>query len=174
MVKRIIAGLGMMCLAFAFLSCPSEPNSYPRIVIDTFPYKEGTAATDTTLRLYDSGGDLVAFDDDNPDVPALYQPSARIDYTGGLISGTYYIRVNSDAGNTGYYVIRVLELDTGESLPAYDFPGSTSDDSGFEPDDAADGNIPADPIDIGLGNANQKNRRLIPDTDVDWLRLELP
>jgi hypothetical protein len=175
MTKKIIVGFGMLCLAFVFYSCPSGPNFYPRIVIDTFPYKDWPLPTDTTLRLYDSGGNLVAFDDDNLDVPFDYQPSARIDYAGGLNPGIYYIRVNSDASNPGEYVVRVLDLEIGEDPnTSYVFPGTPSDDSSFEPDDSSTGNIPDSPIDIGLGNVNQRNRMLNLGTDVDWLRLVLP
>ena len=69
MLKKIIAGFGVLCLVLVFSSCPSGPRLYPRIVIDTFPPIEFSAATDTTLQLYDSDGNLVAFDDDNTDVP---------------------------------------------------------------------------------------------------------
>jgi hypothetical protein len=177
-MKKIIAGIGVLCLLIVFSSCPTGPRLYPRIVIDTFPPVDGMAVTDTTLRLYDSGGTLVAQDDNNPAVPFAYQPSARIDYASGLSPGTYYIRVNSDSNNWGEYVIRVLELEVGESLPAYVFPGITVNDGYPDGDDSATGNIPDSPNDIDLGNANQLNKDLDSvsgaGTDVDWLRVVLP
>jgi hypothetical protein len=172
MMKKIIAGFGIVCVFFVLSSC--GPKTYPRIVIDTFPPVEFSAPTDTTLQLFDRGGNLIAQDDDNPAVPFDYQSSARIDYTGGLMSDTYYIRVYSAATNPGPYVIRVLELGVGDSLPGYVFPGGTVSEGNPDGDDSETGNIPDSPNDIDLGNANQLNKDLDPGTDVDWLRLVLP
>jgi hypothetical protein len=174
MVKKLIVGMGVLCFLIVLSSCPTEPRLYPRIVIDTFPPTEVYPVTDTTLQLFDGGGNLVAQDDDNPAVPFDFQSSARIDYTGGLVPGTYYIRVYSAATNPGPYVIRVLELAVGESLLAYVFPGSAVSEGNPDGDDGATGNIPDNPTDIGLGNDNQLNKDLDPGTDVDWLRLVLP
>ena len=174
MAKKLIAVIGGLCLLIVLSSCPTEARLYDRIVVDTFPPVDGMAATDTTLRLYDSSGNLIAEDDDNPAVPFDLRPSARIDYTDGLIPGTYYIRVFSDAGNPGGYVIRVLELAVGENLPDYVYPGSTVSEGNPDGDDSATDNIPDSWTDIDLGNVNQLNKDLDPGTDVDWLRLELP
>jgi hypothetical protein len=177
MVKKLFVGVGVICFLLMLSSCPSEPRVYPRILIETFPFDSAAASTDTILTLYDSGGTELDSNTDNPDVPPAHQPSARIDYQSGLDSGIYYIKVTGAAvGGTGPYLIRALSLVIGESVPAYDYPGlgNESDDSAFEPDDTATGNIPDSPVDIGLGNANQKNRNMNSVTDVDWLRLELP
>jgi LruC domain-containing protein len=152
-----------------------EPAERMRIIIETFPSIEGSAATDTILTLYNKDGTELDSNTNNPNVPSTHQPSARLDYQNGLDPGVYYIRVSGiGAPGTGPYVIRALALAIGKTIPAYVYPGSASDDSAFEPDDATTGNIPDSPVDLGLGNANQKNRYLDSmGGDVDWLRLEL-
>jgi LruC domain-containing protein len=152
-----------------------EPTERMRIIIETFPSIEGAAATDTILTLYYMDGREPDSNTNNPDVPPAHQPSARLDYQNGLDPGIYYIRVSGiGAPGTGSYVIRALALAIDETIPAYVYPGSASDDSDFEPDDATTGNIPDRPVDLFFGNANQRNRYLNSlGGDVDWLQLEL-
>jgi hypothetical protein len=177
MAKKLIASIGGLCMLVLFTSCPSEPMVYARILIETFPFDSAAASTDTILTLYDSSGTELATETNNVTTPPEHDPSARIDYQSGLDPGVYFIRVSGvGATGTGPYVIRAVSLEVGDSIPGYSYPGTPGDDSGFENDDNAPGNIPTSPVDLGLGNANQKNRYL--DTlggDVaDWLRLELP
>lgn len=165
-------------LSAVLAGCPNPEGPKPivceRLVIDTFPPITGTAATDTTLRLYDDRGRELAFDDNNPNVPFDYQPSARIDYTEGLPAGTYYVKVYSAIGNPGDYVVRVLDLALTDSLPAYELPEKPSTEGYPDGDDEAVGNVPVNPLDIDFGNANQRNRNLWDEADVDWLRIVIP
>jgi hypothetical protein len=176
MIKKLILSFGGLILLIMFTSCPSGPNFYARVLIETFPFDSTASSMDTILTLYDSSGTQIAYDDDNPDVPFDHSFSARIDYENGLDPGIYYIKVTADGlPGVGPYVIRALSLAIGESVPAYSYPGVPGDDSGIEPiDDTDSGNIPDNPINMGLGNANQKNRYMDSETDVDWLRLDLP
>jgi hypothetical protein len=169
-------------ITIALLEPPSTGTTYARIVIETYPYSQGAAATDTTLRLYDADGKELAYNENVVATDPIY-PSARIDHTAGLAPGIYYIRINSDAANFGPYVVRVLSLKTGEALPAYDYPGAPAVENWPDADDPATGNIPAAPLGIQLGSLNRLNRRLttepdhandVPPHDVDWLKLELP
>ena len=108
---------------------------------------------------------------------------ARIDYQGGLTSGTYYIRVRgASEALAEYYAIRVLSLKVGEPLPSYSRPGVHSPDADpYEPDDTPiSGGVPDSPVNIGLGNSNQLSRYYEDasgapgDGDVDWFKLVLP
>jgi hypothetical protein len=187
----------LLVLTLAIVGCPdpgTTPTVYERIVIDTYSPNNSLTA-DTYIDLFDASGDpdaddpwsgddtgdAIAYDDNgNPDWPGTY---ARIDYTGGLASGTYYIRVRGAADTVDdYYTIRVLSLKISDSLPLYDFPGSVGlkyDD--YEPDDSPkSGGIPTNPVPIAIGNTNWINRALDYDTgppaegDIDWFELVLP
>jgi hypothetical protein len=161
---------------------PGNGHPYKRIVIETYPYSGGAAATDTTLRLYDASGKELAYNENVVSTDPIY-PSARIDHTTGLNPGTYYIRINSDTENFGPYVVRILSLTSGKALPPYEYPGGAATEAWPDGDDAAVGNVPATPRDISLGSANWLNRELNTEPDhlnvvlphdVDWLRLVLP
>ena len=165
MVKVSVIVVGLMLMA----SCGDSVRGYERVVIDTYHPTDSPAVTDTTLEFFDGEMNLLVFDEDSGT-----GFSARIDLSSGLEPGTYYIKVYSAKANIGYYTVRVITPEPGESLPDYDFPGSTSDDSSNEPDDALTGGIPLDAVDIGVGNANWVNRRLSDAADIDWLRLVLP
>lgn len=81
-----------------------------------------------------------------------------------------YIRVSSDAGQTGEYAIRVVE-DPAEPYPA-NFSVSSDD---YEADDPSSDNFPldGDPVTVTLGSENRVGRYLDPSGDVDWLKLFL-
>ncbi|MBA7567832.1 hypothetical protein ES708_09550 [subsurface metagenome] len=173
------------------LSCSNrEPTTYERIVIDTF-YPDGASFVDTYIDLFDNNGDpdvdypwtddvgesIASDDNGNTDQTFM----SRIDYTGGLQSGTYYIRVRANVeATTGPYAIRVLSLLIGESLPAYALPGSLAPEpDADEDDDDQDSNwIMIKSILIQVGNANRLNRSIDYDLgnskgDVDWFKLVL-
>jgi hypothetical protein len=168
----LYAALAVAAILILLSSCGESTTLYQRIVIDTYPYSAIAAVTDTTLGFYDESGNGLDTDDNSGDYP----PSARIDYTGGLEPGIYYIKIYSASFNPGPYVIRVLSLDIGESLPAPVFPG-VANFEGADGDDADIGNVPVSPNDISLGNSNWLNKDIdvggIGD-DVDWLKLVLP
>ena len=163
------------------------PIVYERIVIDTYGWLAG-ADSFTYLDLFDASGDTDADDpwsgddtadaiasDDNGNPNPTHTNCARIDYTGGLSSGTYYIRVRLEAsGSAEPYVIRVLSLSVGEAVPAYIYPGSSNaSDTPYEPDDnPQSGGVPTNSNPIQLGNSNYLNRYLAT-SDVDWIELVL-
>ena len=188
-----ISSVLMLALLLVACSNPSTPITYERIVIDTYS-PNGSIFGPTHLELFDSNGDPDSGDDfwagdDAGDVIAsddnshpTYTDMARIDYTGGLTSGTYYIRVRGDSKTINeFYAIRVLSLTIAESVPvhvniAFDFkPDSYEDD-----DDPASNWIPLKYIDIDLGDANALSRSIDnasanpADADVDWFKLVLP
>ena len=142
---------------------------YERIVLETF-HPQGTlyAATNTSITLYDSSGTQL----DYVNIPAAFE---TLDYTAGLDSGTYYVKVFSPNTNMGPYALRALQLDPDDLL--VDHPpliiGSVSDDTAYEPDDDDPwGGAAPDPVPLSLGGVC--NRNLESDTDIDWLVLTLP
>jgi len=170
-----------------------EPGLYPRIVIDTHsPNRSFT--TDTYIDLFDSEGDpdadnpwtgddtadTIAWDDNsNPD----FKTMARIDYTGGLPPGTYYIRVRGALVTADdYYAIRVLSLNPGDTLPAYDFSQDVAEkpdayEAAPGDDEPKSGGVPSNPVDIGLGVVLSRSLDYDDTTqegDIDWFRLVLP
>lgn len=184
-MPRKIGFAAVLLVAMVFISSCPEPTTsgtttYDRIVIETYPLSSGESPTDTTLSLYDSSGTELAF---NENIGAG-NVASRIDYTLGLESGTYYIKIYSANDNPGPYVIRTLRLTLGESLPAYNYPGSGNWE--IEPwpdgDDNSTGNIPDAPKPISLGSSNYLNRNLNKNTtfppafigDIDWCELVLP
>jgi hypothetical protein len=135
-----------------------EPTSYGRVIIDTYPPTSASGTVDTKLSLYEADGDLVATaSDGNPE--AGY---ARIDYSGGLEPGDWYIRAEGEDGSqSGHYAIRVL-LAPDENYAPWQFAGDNDPDS-YEPDNASSYNVPTSPIAISVnGNIN---RSLTPDDD---------
>jgi hypothetical protein len=189
-------------LPFVFLSCPSTttPKTYPRIVIDTYKPQGGGVGVDTFITLFDASGDPTTdtspdlWNDNNSpytvDAPPIsiaeddngnpiFSSYARIDYTGGLTSGIYYIRVrcqtSTDLG--GPYAIRVVEyVDTGGDInaqyPEGFFVSNNNSDTPYETDDnPASGGIPTSPITIGIGD---RLNRYLTAGDVDWFKLVLP
>lgn len=183
----------MLALLLTACSNPSTPTTYERIVIDTYS-PNGALFGPTYLDLFDSDGDPDSGDDfwvgdDAGDVIAsddnshpTYTNMARIDYTGGLTSGTYYIRVRGDSKTINdFYAIRVLSLNIGDGLPSYNFPGLDDRPDSYEDDDDPASNwIPLKYIDIQLGDANALSRSIDnlsatpADADVDWFKLVLP
>jgi LruC domain-containing protein len=160
-------------------------KTYERILIDTFS-PDGSLTADTYIDLFgsagdpdaddpwtgDDTGDAIAFDDNgNTNWPGTY---ARIDYTGGLEAGTYYIRVRGATEEVDdFYAIRVLSLQLSDPIPGYDtFPGTdfVSPDA-LEPDDEPiSGGVPIAPVPIALG---QTISRSIHAGDIDWFVLVL-
>jgi hypothetical protein len=186
-------------------SSASVPIKYPEIVIDTYPPIYGYGTVMTWVSLFDSRGDTTV---DLPDLwngdnapyktetsPALIAQDGalgkwgRIDFTGGLAPGTYYVRVrglSSDAN--GGYGIRVLDAapdSPGGASWAWYFTAVNSTEANpaggsYEPDDTPlQGGIPSNPVAISL---NQKLNRWmtpgstpgVPPGDVDWFTLILP
>lgn len=187
-----LAALAACAAALAACSPGPSPTVYPRIVIDTYKPTGpiGVGVVDNFLTLFGPAGDTTAgFDDAPPSSLAqndngnpIFSNYARIDYSGGLTSGTYYIRVRgSDSGQAGYYALRVVtSVDSAidqdaQYPPAEDwfFP-SNEDDSGYETDDdptSLSSGVPTNPVDISIG---EKVNRSLTAGDVDWLRLVLP
>lgn len=188
--------------ALLLLSCAAEPTLYPRIVIDTYkPVDGGFGSADTFITLFGSAGDPdeditpdLWNDDVSPytvDAPPdslsenyannpVFPTCGRIDYTGGLMSGTYYIRVRCrESTLSGVYALRVVEsvdptVDQDLQYPPAEdwFFASNSDDSAYEPDDdPPSGGRPTNPVDIRIGD---KVNRALTAGDVDWFRLILP
>lgn len=182
-MSRKIGFAAVLLVVIIFLSsCPqpttSGPTTYERIVIETYPWDTGKSPTNTTLRLFDSTGTELAF---NEDIGAG-NVASRIDYTTGLESGTYYIKITSDAGNSGTYVIRALYLTLTDALPDYEYPKVEVAEPWPDGDDLSTGNIPEAPKIISLGSLKYLNRNLTTNTvfppplpgDVDWCKLVLP
>lgn len=188
-----LAPVALLAL-LALVSCPSPqgPSVYERIVIDTFSPGFGFTP-DTFIDLFDANGDpdtddpwtgidtgqVIAWDDNGS---TEWVNMARIDYTGGMMSGTYYIRVRGNVeAFDEYYAIRVLSLNVGDSLPADPSVALAAKPDAFERDDdpQSDG-VPTNPVPIGLGNANALSRSLDYDLgppaegDIDWFVLVLP
>ena len=167
-------------ISIALASGGGGGQAYPRIVIETYPYKSGAAATFINLALYDSKGAQVALSSTVPVSDPNY-PSGRIDYTGGLSPGTYYVKITDNGTSGGPYVIRAVSLALTDALPAYVYPGGIATEPWPDGDDASTGNIPAAPKVISLGASNYLNRLLdmsadqsFTPGDVDWVKITLP
>jgi hypothetical protein len=180
MKRVVLIVFSALAIGLVFIGCPEPgPHTYERIVIDTYsPNDSLTADPDDTVDPWtdDDTTDAIAWaDDGNPDFASM----ARIDYTGGLTSGTYYIRVRGKTSSeSSYYAIRVLSLNIGDSPPGYIFPGFDAMPDSYEDDDDPGSNwIPLKYITIQLGNANNLSRSIDYDSsvpDVDWFQLDLP
>jgi hypothetical protein len=154
-----------LCL-LAAASC-SQPGPFGRIIIDTYPPTTGPGEVDTKLSLFDASGNLVAADSDSNPTKTGF---ARIDRSGVLLPGTWYIRVEGETGmEPGPYAIRVL-LAPDEFYGPWLF-GSYNHPDSYEPDDASSGNVPSNPVPITVGG--KLNRYLTPG-DLDWFTLTLP
>ena len=167
-VRRVLWILFLL-LPLLFFGCKTE-SFYPQIVIDTVTDFPAHNENDTYIILYDASGNLIAEDDDsNPD-QTNHKGCSRINYTGGLSSGTYYIKVNNPTatGNPNYG-IRVLDYDPGASLPS--ITGANEND-GYS-DDNAVGNVPTNPVPIYLDDVLSRSIFPLID-DVDWFVLVLP
>jgi LruC domain-containing protein len=162
-----------------------------RLIVETYPYDYGVAATDTTLELYDSSG-LLDSDENNPGVPPLHSPSAMIVYlpSEDLESGTVlFVKIYSAAGNRGPYSIRVFDLAENavlpDDLPEYKYSGRTginSDDTPYEEREAGLESDPwkytyepgEGPAVISFGPENPLHRYLATSSDVDWIMFTVP
>ena len=188
--------LAILIFSVFLFACPSSEKTYERIVIDTYSPDDNVTAN-TYIDLFDAGGDpdaddpwtgddtgdAIAFDDDGN--TSDYAGMSRIDYTAGLSSGTYYIRVRGLIETVDdYYAIRVLSLNLVDALPPYDFPGvwAAKPDLNEDDDSPQSGGVPVSPVTIQLGNTNWVNRSIDDPTpsffdgngDVDWFKLVLP
>ena len=193
-----LAILPLLFLLF-FLSCSVDgpPASYERILIDTYEpnggFPLGGFPADTYLSLYDSSGSLLD-EDDNSNTDKTTDPetgetltdqtdSSRIDYTDGLSSGTYYIKVTigSSSQTTGNFALRVLALTLSDSIPIPVYPVSVdfSKEADYELLDAPEEVPPFTPLSertvssIALGT-DDFGRILDSAGDVDWLVFVLP
>jgi hypothetical protein len=185
-----VVAFSFLIVSLIFIGC-REPGitTYERIVIDTYSPNNALTA-DTYVDLFDSNGDPDTDDpwsgDDTGDAIAWaddgnldYASMARIDYTGGLTSGTYYIRVRGGTFDVSdYYAIRALSLNIGDGLPGYIFPGLDASPDSYEDDDDPGSNwIPLSYVPLQLGNANNLSRSIdyaLSVSDVDWFELVLP
>ena len=197
MCRTIVIVLSVLTISVIFIACPNQGSgitTYERIVIDTYSPNDASFAN-TYIDLFDSNGDpdaddpwvgddtseaIASDDDSNPN----YTDMARIDYTGGLISGTYYIRVRGEFDNVDdCYEIRVLSLNILDLLPPYDFtmlldrPDAVDSVPPGDDDPVSSGGVPTNPVTIQLGNANRLSRSIdyefsVP--DIDWFKLVLP
>ena len=192
-----IAGVTILAL-LSGCAPPDPPIIYERIVIDTYKPKTGVVAADTFISLFGPAGDptwdadpwgdppdytvdappiSIAEDDDSN---STFFPCARIDYTEGLASGTYYVRVRGKKTNdTGVYAVRVLSVAIGEDIENYDAGGwyflSTSDDASYETDDDPESGRRANESgSITIGGKLNRAITTTTDSDVDWLKLTLP
>jgi hypothetical protein len=196
MRKRAFKGFAFLTLLVIILgSCSisssaplGAPTHYAKIIIDTYLPNSGMSfSPKMTMALYGSTGTSAAAIDTNTggniNSPYGLGNYARIDYTGGLDSGTYYVRVSSNAVPTafyGAYAIRVLtSLPVPEYSAADEFatvnPGSgISNPDSYEPDGAiTGGGVPTNPVAITIGD--RLNRSMIKDAaDDDWFVLTLP
>jgi hypothetical protein len=193
--------LALISFVLALSGCPNPaetplddtgvtPTVYERIIIDTYsPNRDFTAQT--YIDLFDANGDpddddpwtgddtkeAIASADNgsNPDYPGTY---SRIDYTGGLSSGTYYIRVRGATRTVeDFYAIRVLSLQIGEPIPDYIYPGANFalPDALEEDDKPVLGGVPLAPPAIALNDTGGLSRYLDgAKDDVDWFKLVLP
>jgi hypothetical protein len=168
-----------LLLAFAGCQQASPPDL---IVIDTFP--AGYNQNDTYLTLTDASGTVLAQDDNGFPDQTTYVGFSRIIVSGGLASGTYYIKVHKPtvAGNPNY-AIRVLEYDPGSSFPVV--APADEDETSWPPpprDDPVDVNgVPTNPWTIAIGDvisrsiydedSDPPNAELY---DVDWFKLVIP
>ena len=189
-IKKTIGKFLFILLMLALvISCPNtnSPVTYERIIIETF-YPGGGGIVNTVLTLFDENGDpdaddpwvvsdappdsLAEDDDSQPDGShVLY---SHIDYTGGLISGTYYIRVRHfSSTGTGYYAIRILSLALGDDVPVLPVLTPNASDSPYEPDDnpVLTGGVPTNPVSISIGD---QFSRYLTAGDIDWFKLVLP
>jgi hypothetical protein len=171
MSVRKVFWIFILILPVAFSACKSDPGP-DLVVIDTFT-APAYNASDTYLLLNDSGGSLIDEDDNgNPD-QTNHQGCSRIVITGGLPSGTYYIRVNNPTGTgNANYGIRVLDYDPGVSFPV--ITPANDNDGGVDDNDV--GGVPTAPVSINLGQVISSS--IYPLTplpgDVDWYKLVLP
>jgi hypothetical protein len=164
---------------------------YDRIIIDTYRPKNGVIVANTFASLFGPAGDPTAetgtalWNDDvapfTRDAPPISiaeadegNPSfgsARIDYTGGLAPGTYYVRVRGQKSTTeGVYAVRVL-LAPDEDYTAWYFVAISADADNEIDDNPPSGGVPASPVATSIGG--KLNRALTPG-DVDWLVFTLP
>jgi hypothetical protein len=176
--------MGGLCLVFMGCTPPTAPpvtlppTTYSRIIVDTYRFNDlASANTDTFVSLYGSQGTSAAAIIEADGGNLTYTVGlARIDYAGGLTSGTYYIRVKGGTSIAdGPYAFRVL---TSMSAPpneytTSDFFAGVADPDPYEPDDAVSGGIPTAPLSVSLGTPY--NRFLTTGGgDVDWFKLVLP
>jgi LruC domain-containing protein len=183
-------------VTFTFHSKPT--TGYPRVVIDTFS-PNGDFTADTHIDLFGTAGDtdggdpwldtdagqVLAAADDGGSFPLM----ARLDYTGGLSPGTYFIRVRGNVeAFDEFYAIRVLMPAPGATVPAHDYAAfplalAGKPDSFESDDDPANDFAMLNPVPIKPGDANALSRSLdlrsyVSDTeytgDVDWFELVLP
>jgi hypothetical protein len=184
------ASLAFVALSLIlFGSCAlKSPTHYGEILIDTYlPNSIMSFTPNTTISLFGSNGTLAAAiaTDTGGNLNGTYGKGAyaRVDYTGGLDSGKYYIKVNSNGippNNYGAYAIRILtslpvpEYSAGDEFSVINpLVGAASPDS-YEPDDAVGGDgVPTNPVAISIGD--RLNRSLLQaGGDVDWFVLTLP
>jgi hypothetical protein len=173
------------------------PVIYGEIVIQTYQATSSAASNvDTVVSLFGSSGDTTV------DLPNLWnndlspfstETSAiaenggrlvygKIDYTGGLLPGTYYVRVRSPLStHTGAYAIRVLTAPAAVDS-TWQFGTTNPSDAPYEVDDnPLQGGVPTNPATLTIGLGGQLNRWLAAGNiasgtpgDVDWFKLVLP
>jgi hypothetical protein len=177
----------------ALSACRVQPTVYPMIIIDTYNATGGPSSVPTYISLFGATGDPTLDttpnlwnDDADPytvDAPPLSiaenrggnpnNPTfSRIDYTGGLPAGTYYLRVRAavSSGN-GPYAIRVLVVPD-EDYTSWLFGSANNPDTPYESDDLPQsGGVPSDPVPIAIG---ERLNRYLTAGDVDWFVLTLP
>ena len=186
----------------AAVSEPDEANNtsrapvavlYDRVIIDT--YKPGALinAANTFASLFGPAGDPTTetgtelWNGNNPpytvDAPPTsiaeadgggdHNGCARIDYTGGLAPGTYYVRVRGQKSTTdGFYAVRILLAPDDDYEGGDWFFPDISDPDTYETDDnPPSGGVPTDAVPIAVGG---KLNRALTDGDVDWLVFTLP
>jgi hypothetical protein len=151
---------------------------YDRVMIDTYrPNPLMSANADTFVSLYGPQGTAAApiaeADGGNLTYPVGY---ARIDYSGGLPPGTYYVRVQGGTpAADGPYAFRALVSPNAppNEYAAGDYFDVVADPDPYEPDDAVLNGLPTKPVAASIGAAI--NRFLTTGgSDVDWFVLTLP
>jgi hypothetical protein len=175
---------------------------YPRILIETYNPTGGAVGTIPWISLFDHNGDTNAdptggFNEWHNDTTPYTVDGAvaiaesgtngtweSIDFTGntaypnGLPPGVYYVRVRgAQSYQTGGYGIRFLSLNPSYVIPAYPtgyttFASVNAGDSPYEPDDALQAGVPANPVAATVGSIF--NRELSVSSDMDWFKLTLP
>jgi hypothetical protein len=177
----VMGGLWLVFMACTPLAAPPvapPPTTYNRIIVDTYRFNDlASTDPDTFVSLYGSQGTIAAPIAEADGGNLTYTVGlSRIDYAGGLTSGTYYIRVKGGTSLVdGPYAFRVL---TALSAPpneysASDYFAGVADPDPYEPDDAESGGIPTAPLSVSVGTPY--NRYLTTGGgDVDWFKLVLP
>jgi hypothetical protein len=178
----------ILCVLLLFCSgctVARAPITYNEIVIDTYdPASPGSVVgPGSSMQLWSSDGKTMLASDIGAggSRPTLwpYRNGAYIDYTGGLVSGDYWVLVEATSPPDSFpYGIRVIAAPD-SSYTAWGFGASTTESVTDQPSAGGSG-IPTkfqtmvlnDPPGIP-SSTNHLNRFIVP-FGVNWIKLTLP